>query len=321
MTVFDAEPMPSVESIFAKIAGKSFISKVDLSKGYWQVPMSEASKPMTAFSTPAGLYQFKVMPFGLVNAPATFCRLMRKLLSGIGNIDSFIDDIIRFTDTFEEHMDVLRQIFIRLRKYGMTARPSKCFVGFESLECLGFIVGNECLRPDDDKISAIKDAPIPKTKKQVRSFMGLAGFYRKFIPNFSAITAPLSDLTKKGQPNKVRWEANQQRAFDTLKKLLCAKPILKLPDFSKKFIIRTDASDCGLGAVLLQHDGVVKLPIAYASKKLKPREAAFSVIERECYAVVWGIQKFAQYLYGREFILETDHQPLTYLNKSKTENK
>ncbi|XP_052707181.1 uncharacterized protein LOC128182536 [Crassostrea angulata] len=319
-TVFDAEPMPSPESIFSKMTGKKFVSKIDLSKGYWQVPMADESKPLTAFSTPSGLYQFRTMPFGLVNAPATFSRMMRKLLQGMNGVENFIDDVIVFTDTFEEHLHILKTVFERLRDAGLTARPTKCFIGFDKIDCLGHMVGNKCLEPEQDKIDAVRNAPIPQTKKQVRAFLGLAGFYRKFIPNFSAIAIPLSDLTKKGQPNKVIWTESQQRAFDTLKHMLSERPILKLPEFNETFILRTDAADDGIGAVLLQMEDDEKLPVAYASRKLQPREKAYAVIEKECLAVVWGIQKFHQYLYGREFLLETDHQPLTYLNKAKTEN-
>ncbi|XP_065939102.1 uncharacterized protein [Magallana gigas] len=319
-TVFDAEPMPSPESIFSKMTGKKFVSKIDLSKGYWQVPMADESKPLTAFSTPSGLYQFRTMPFGLVNAPATFSRMMRKLLQGMNGVENFIDDVIVFTDTFEEHLHILKTVFERLRDAGLTARPTKCFIGFDKIDCLGHMVGNKCLEPEQDKIDAVRNAPIPQTKKQVRAFLGLAGFYRKFIPNFSAIAIPLSDLTKKGQPNKVIWTESQQRAFDTLKHMLSERPILKLPEFNETFILRTDAADDGIGAVLLQMEDDEKLPVAYASRKLQPRENAYAVIEKECLAVVWGIQKFHQYLYGREFLLETDHQPLTYLNKAKTEN-
>ncbi|XP_065921975.1 uncharacterized protein [Magallana gigas] len=319
-TVFDAEPMPSPESIFSKMTGKKFVSKIDLSKGYWQVPMADESKPLTAFSTPSGLYQFRTMPFGLVNAPATFSRMMRKLLQGMNGVENFIDDVIVFTDTFEEHLHILKTVFERLRDAGLTARPTKCFIGCDKIDCLGHMVGNKCLEPEQDKIDAVRNAPIPQTKKQVRAFLGLAGFYRKFIPNFSAIAIPLSDLTKKGQPNKVIWTESQQRAFDTLKHMLSERPILKLPEFNETFILRTDAADDGIGAVLLQMEDDEKLPVAYASRKLQPREKAYAVIEKECLAVVWGIQKFHQYLYGREFLLETDHQPLTYLNKAKTEN-
>ena len=320
VTVFDAEPMTNPDSIFSKITGKHYISKIDLSKGYWQVPMDDDSKPLTAFSTSCGLYQFRTMPFGLVNAPATFCRLMRKLLHGINDVDNFIDDIILATDTWEKHIRVLTEVLTRLRNAGLTARPSKCFVGYDQLDCLGHVIGGQRLQPDLSKVEAVKNAPIPTTKKQVRSFLGLVGFYRQYIPNFSAIASPLSDLTKKGEANKVKWTESQQYAFDTLKQLLSSRPILKLPDFTKTFILRTDAADNGLGAVLLQEEDDVKLPVAYASRKLQTREKSYAVIEKECLAVVWGIQKFHRYLYGTEFVLETDHQPLTYLNKSKTEN-
>ena len=320
LTVFDAEPMPNPDSIFSKLTGKRYVTKLDLSKGYWQVPLDDTSKVFTAFSTPAGLYQFRTMPFGLVNAPATFSRLMRKLLSGIKDVDNFIDDIIVYSDTWEAHLDTLQELLSRLRNAGLTAKPSKCFIGFDQIDCLGHIVGDQRLEPESNKVEVIRNAPVPETKKQVRSFLGLAGFYRKFIPNFSAISAPLSDLTKKGQPNKIAWTETEQRAFDTLKLMLCSHPILKLPDFNQNFILRTDASEYGLGAVLLQDEDGEKFPVAYASKKLSTRERSYAVIEKECFAVVWGIQKFHQYLYGREFVLETDHQPLTYLNKSKTDN-
>ncbi|XP_052673702.1 uncharacterized protein LOC128155864 [Crassostrea angulata] len=151
-TVFDAEPMPSPESIFSKMTGKKFVSKIDLSKGYWQVPMADESKPLTAFSTPSGLYQFRTMPFGLVNAPATFSRMMRKLLQGMNGVENFIDDVIVFTDTFEEHLHILKTVFERLRDAGLTARPTKCFIGFDKIDCLGHMVGNKCLEPEQDKI-------------------------------------------------------------------------------------------------------------------------------------------------------------------------
>lgn len=320
MTVFDAEPMPDTNNIFGRLAGARFFSKLDLSKGYWQVPMAESAKSKTAFITPQGLYQFRVMPFGLVNAPATFSRLMRKLLAGMDCLDNFIDDILIFTDTWEQHLEVLRELFGRLRKARLTARPTKCSIGFKSLPCLGYVVGDQRLRPDQEKIKAIEEAPRPETKKQVRSFLGLASFYRRFIPNFSAIAIPLSDLTRKGLANKVEWNANHEKAFLSLKKMLTSSPVLKLPDLSQEFILRTDASDTGIGAVLLQEENDKAMPVAYASRKLLPREKNYAIIERECLAIVWGIQKFEPYLYGREFVLETDHQPLTYLNRTRTAN-
>ncbi|XP_021347442.1 uncharacterized protein LOC110446564 [Mizuhopecten yessoensis] len=320
VTIFDAEPMPNTDDIFSRLAGAKYFSKLDLSKGYWQGPMSTGAKPMTAFATPQGLYQFKVMPFGLVNAPATFSRLMRKLLLGMDHIDNFIDDILIYTDIWEKHMEVINELLSRLRAACLTARPSKCSIGFWSLSCLGNIVGAGRLQLEESNVVAIDNTPRPETKKQVRSFLGLAGFYRRFIPNFAAIAVPLTDLTKKGNPNKDRWEDVHTRAFATLKKMLTAKPVLKLPDLKEEFILRTDASDTGLGAVLLQEESGEKMPIAYASRKLLAREKHYAIIEKECLAIVWGGQKFEPYIYGREFILETDHQPLTYLHRSKTAN-
>ncbi|XP_069138852.1 uncharacterized protein [Argopecten irradians] len=321
VTVFDAEPMPNAEDIFSRLAGHQYFSRLDLSKGYWQVPMAECSKRKTAFTTPVGLFQFNVMPFGLVNAPATFCRLMRKLLHGMSNIESFIiDDILIYTQTWEQHIDILRELFVRLRNASISARPSKCAIGYKSLEWLGHMVENERLLPNPEKVKAILEAPRPETKTQVRAFLGLAGLYRKFIANFAAISVPLTDLTRKGQPNKVVWELPQEAAFETLKKRLASKPILKLVDLEAEFILRTDASDKGLGAILLQEEDGNPLPVAFASRKLKTSERAYAVIEKECLAVIWGITKFERYLYGRSFILETDHQPLVYLNKLKGTN-
>ena len=157
----------------------------------------------------------------------------------------------------------------------------------------------------------------PKTKKQVRAFIGLTGYYRDCIPNYAAKAEPLTDLTKKGQQNKVSWEQPQEKAFVTLKRELASEHILHLPDSAKPFVLRTDASDVGIGAVLMQdHDGKL-FPVRYASRKLSTRECKYSTIERECLAIVWAIQKFRVYLYGREFVLQTDHQPLIYLNRAK----
>ena len=319
ITVFDAEPMPNMEEIFTKIAGHKYISKLDLTKGYWQIPLTKNAKQYTAFQTPLGLLQFKVLPFGLVTAQASCSKLMRKLLKGMSNIDNFVDDIIIFTSTWEHHMQVFEELLKRLRDANLTVKPSKCFVGFQNLECLGHLVGGTLIRPCPDKILAIEKAERPVTKKQVRSFLGLVGFYRSFIPNFSHIAAPLTELTKKGESNKVHWDEPQQRAFDSLK-ALTVQPILKMADLSKPFTLQVDASNEGLGAVLLQDEEGKKSPIAYASRKLKPSEKSYAVIEKECLALVWAVQKFHRYLYGTAFTIETDHQPLSYLNKAKLTN-
>ncbi|KAK3109194.1 hypothetical protein FSP39_025154 [Pinctada imbricata] len=319
-TKFDAEPMPDADEIFSKLASHKYFSSLDLTKGYWQVPLSDDSKPLTAFQTPKGLFQFRVMPFGLVTASATFTRLMRVLMQGLENVDNFIDDIIVFTSTFHDHLEVLRKLFLRLRNANLKVRPSKCALLYPKVECLGHVVGNDQISPNPDKVSVIEKAQIPTTKKQLRSFLGLVGFYRKYVPNFAVIALPLTDMTKKGKPNRLEWSESAEHAFQSLKQALVKFPILKLPDMGQMFILQTDASNRGIGAVLLQNSGNEKLPVAYAGRKLKKSEQNYATIEKECLAIIWAVLKFQRYLYGAEFLLETDHKPLIYLHQAKVNN-
>ena len=321
ITVFDAEPMPRPDDLFREVGSNSrYLTKIDLSKGYWQILMSEEAKRLTAFATEKGLYQFKVMPFGLQGAPATFSRLMRKVTAGLSNVHNYLDDCLVHTESWEEHLICLKALFQRLREAGLTAKPSKCQVACSELEFLGHMVGSGKLFPTLDKIEALRDASPPKTKKEMRSFLGLASFYRRYVPNFAAIASPLTDATKKGKPNVVIWDEPLVRAYKTLKAALTSNPVLRLPDFSKSFLLQTDASDKGLGAILLQeHDGE-KFPIVFLSRKLTPPEQNYSVIERECLALVWAVKSLDTYLQGREFVILTDHAPLLYLNKAKSDN-
>ncbi len=325
VTVFDSEPMPDLENIFARMgqAGKRYFSKLDLSKGYWQIPLTAESKEKTAFTTPKGLYQFTVMCFGLVTAPAVFSRMMRKLLDNMQDVDNFIDDIMLFSNTWGEHLRTLKELCTRLRKHKLTARPSKCEIGAGEIECLGHTVGQNGVRMLPDKVHAIVNAPHPTTKRQVRAFLGLAGFYRKFIQDFASTVVPLTDLTKKGAANKVEWTDKQDAAFRKLKAAVAMEPVLQGVDLGAQFVLQTDASDTGLGAVLLQPSrtpGEILHLVAYASKKLKDSERKYAVIERECLAIIWGILKFQRYLYGRQFTLQTDHQPLRYLKTARLAN-
>ena len=321
ITVFDAEPMPNMDDVFAKLAGNNYYSKFDLTKGYWQIPLTEESKLITAFETPGGLYQFTVSPFGLVNSGATFCRIVRQVIKGLEAVESFVDDMWVYSKTWEDHMKALEGLFGRLRKAKLTAKPNKCEIGASEVECLGHRLGVDGISPNRDKIRSIVDAEKPVTKKQVRSFLGLVGFYRRFIPNFSTIASPLTELTKKGFPNSIKnWTEAQEKAFQTLKGRVTKYPVLRLPDFTRKFILQTDASDVGLGAVLCQEFDDGKFPISYASKKLLQREQNYAVIERECLAIIWGAEKFHKYLFGIEFELEIDHKPLMYLQSAKTLN-
>ena len=176
------------------------------------------------------------------------------------------------------------------------------------------------MKPKPDKLKAIEQAERPTTKTQVKSFLGLLGYYRKFVPHFATTAAPLTDCTKKGEPNVIRWGESQEQAFRTLKKKLVTSPILQLPDLNKEFTLRTDASDTGVGSILLQEVAGEKFPVAYASKKFNKHQMRYSVMEKECLAVVWAVLKFEPYLYGKEFVIETDHQPLTCIRRSKVAN-
>lgn len=320
ITVFDAEPMPVAEDIYARLAKAKYFSKMDFVKGYWQTPMAEQDKQKTAFSTPFGLYQFKRMPFGLQNAGATYGRMMRKVLEGLQASDNFVDDVLSFTSEWDNHLAELKQVFTRVRNAGLTVKPSKCYFGFLDVEFLGHLVGGGKLGTTADKTERIATALRPQTKRQLRAFLGLTGYYRRFVPDYAMMTAPLTDLTKSKVPNKLDWGPAQESAFNILKKVLCSEPVLRLPDGDKEFILRTDACDVGIGAVLLQShpDGV--FPVAYLSRKLKKAEENYVVIERECLAIVWAIGKLQTYLYGLSFVLQTDLRPLVHMDKAKMLN-
>ena len=239
------------------------------------------------------------MPFGMKNLGATLVRGLRMLISDLENVDSYIDDLIVYTEDWDIHIRVLDELMNRLQQANLAARPTKCVFGAKSVEFLGHQVGFDWITVNDDNLEKIRMAQRPTAKKEVRSFLGLVNYYRAHIPLFAAISAPLSDLTRKGQTNKVQWGEAQERAFLTLQERLLKKPILKLPDHQKPFILWTDASNCGLGASLMQEHDDKLYPVAYASKKLSSAECKYSTLERECLAIVWGMTKFQLYLAGK----------------------
>lgn len=317
---FDAEPMPRMDEALGNFLGDKYFTEIDLCKGYWQIPLCDESKPLTAFATKQGLMQFTRMPFGLKTACASFIRLMRKVLIGLKNTECYFDNIVVHNANWSAHLSDVKALLQRLREHGLTAGPSKCFMGYHDIKYLGFSLGNNSLSPLADKISAVMNMPLPQTKKQLRSFLSSVSFYRKFIPNLSDLIAPIQELLKKYSSNTLKWTNLQKDRMNLLKTKLSNPPILTLPDYSKVFYLRTDASDTGLGAVLLQSvDGILK-PVAYASRSLLDREKRYAVIERECLSIVWAVEKFKNYLYGKEFILQTDQQPLTYLRNMRNGN-
>lgn len=291
MLTADAEPIPRVDTLFSELGTKRYFSKLDFTKGYWQIPLSEESKAKTAFSTDTGLYQFRFLPFGVKTAPAIFTKLMRRLLGQIPGVLYYYDDVLVTGETWEQHLATLREVLQRIKAAGLTIRPPKCETGREEITFLGHRVGKGELTPFVGLVEKIQAAQCPETKRQVRSFLGLAGYYREFIANYAEVSAHLTSLTRKGGSNRIDWKQEHEDAFRELKRRLTSTPILRLPDLQKPFVLRTDASDRSVGAVLLQEHSGVLHPVAYASRKLLQRELAYATVEKEGLALIWGIRK------------------------------
>lgn len=267
----DAYPLPSIEGIFARLPKANLITKIDLKDAYWQVGLTEDSKPITAFTVPGRpLYQFTVMPFGLCNAPQTMCRLMDDLIPPDlrTSVFGYLDDLVIVSENFEEHLATLARIAQQFRIANLTLNIAKSKFCVVSVKYLGYIIGNGGIKTDPEKVSAIRNWPTPKNLKQVRGFLGLAGWYRRFIENFSSVVFPISETlsTKK----KFVWTPEAEIAFNKIKDLLTSAPILSNPDFEKKFFVQCDASDYGIGAVLVQlNEKGEEKPVAFMSKKIK----------------------------------------------------
>ena len=264
-------------------------------------------------------FQFRVMPFGLQGAPATFQRMMDRLLTGACKFAAaYLDDLVIYSSTWRDHLQHIRFMLQRLQEAGLTVKLCKCQFGMQQCTYLGFVVGSGLLRPEVDKLQAIKQLPIPNTKRDIRAFLGITGYYRKFIANYATVAAPLTDLTKKNFPNLVTWTDCCAKAWQALKDVLCSSPVLKSPDFTSQFILQTDASNQGVGAVLSQRDEHGSdHPVAYFRKKLLPCKVRYSTVEKECLAIRLATHSFRVYLLGRPFIIQTDHRALQWLDKLK----
>lgn len=230
------------------------------------------SREKTAFVTPFGKYQFRRMPFGLTGAPACFQRMMDGLFEESENTVVYIDDVAVHSTTWEQHLDDVEDALSKIRTAGLTVKPPKCRMGFSECDFLGHKVGRGRVKPGSIKVKAIQNFKQPVKKKDVRAFLGLTSYYRRFVPNFSTITAPLSDLTKNDRPDRVVWTQTEEQAFTTLRKILMSEPVLHGPNYDQPFIVQTDASDVGIGAVLSQEWDGEDQPVAFFSRKLIPRE-------------------------------------------------
>lgn len=317
-SVKDAYPLPRINSILEKLRHASYISSLDLKNGYWQVPLSPDSRAITAFTVPGvGLFQFKVMPFGLHSAPATFQRLLDQIIGA--DLDphafAYLDDLILVSDSFEEHLALLKLVFERLLNAGLRINPEKCKFCRTELVYLGHVVNGEGISTDPEKVKAIQEFPRPHNLKSLRGFLGLASWYRRFVTDFAKIIVPLRNLLKKNA--KWDWKAEHENAFVRLKELLSSTPVLTCPDFTEPFTIQTDASNEGLGASLTQRHSGREVVIAYASRLLSDREKHYTTTEKECLALVWAVRKFRPYTEGYHFVAITDHVALKWLLQLK----
>uniref|UniRef100_A0A8P4GKR5 Gypsy retrotransposon integrase-like protein 1 n=1 Tax=Dicentrarchus labrax TaxID=13489 RepID=A0A8P4GKR5_DICLA len=326
----DAFPLPRIDESLDALSGAKFFSTIDLASGYHQVAVHEKDRNKTAFTTPFGLYEYLRMPFGLCNAPATFQRLMQATMSDLvfQIVLVYLDDLLVFSPTFQDHLVRLETVLKRLRDTGLKVKVEKCHFLQSEVRFLGHQVSSQGIGTDPDKICAVKLWPIPSTVKELRSFLGFCSYYRRFIEGFSQIAGPLHDVVntcmkecnqaKVNQKFRSAWTPQSQLAFELLKEKLTSAPTLGYADFTRPFLLETDASSLGLGAVLYQEQGGRKKVIAYASRRLRGAEKNdqnYSSMKLELLALKWAVtEKFRSYLLGSKFTVITDNNPLCHLS-------
>ena len=317
----DSFPLPRMEDCIDQVGSAKFVSKFDLLKGYWQVPLTKRAQEISAFITPSGLYSYSVMSFGLRNAPATFQRLMNRVIAPLEGCAVYLDDVVIHSDTWENHIERIRALFDRLTWAGLTINLAKCEFARATVTYLGKVVGHGHIRPVRAKVEAIDSFPVPTTKKELMRFLGLVGYYRGFCRNFSTVVVPLTNLLK-GKTDFV-WSPACQSAFNNVRSLLCSAPVLVAPRLDRPFSLQVDASQVGAGAVLLQEDDQkIERPISFFSRKFNPHQLNYSTIEKEALALIWALKHFEVYVGStRPLVVYTDHNPLTFLNSMSCPNQ
>ena len=322
VTKSDSYPIPRVDDCVDRVGNAKFVSKLDLLKGYWQVPLTTRAKEISAFATPDGLYQYKVMPFGMKNAPATFQRLINTVISGLEGCSAYIDDVVVYSDTWERHLKHVHSLLLRLMEAKLMVNLGKSEFGCAHIVFLGHMVGQGQIQPVNAKVKTVMNFPIPANKRELMRFLGMTGYYRKFCKNFSSVAAPLTDLLKKDK--KYVWDDKCEKAFTRIKTLLLTAPVLVTPDYQKPFKMHVDASDYRAGAVLLQEsEQKIDHPISYFSQKFDSHQRNYSTCEKETLALILALRYFDFYLSAARFPIEvlTDHNPLVFLSKMRDKNQ
>ena len=316
----NAYPLPRIDDILDSLGKSRYFTTLDLRSGYWQVQLDENSREKTAFTCHRGLFEFTRMPFGLAGAPSIFMQLMHIVLEGLEDIAiPYLDDIIILGKTITDHQKNIETVFARLRKHNLKIKLKKCEFFRTQTKYLGFVVNGQGIMPDPDKVSAIRAMTEPTSVREVRGFIGMCSYYRRFVPGFSDIAAPLIELTKKF--SRFRWTEACQKSFDEIKEKLASASLLIYPDPSKPYTLYTDASDRGIGACLTQEMDGIERPIHFLSHKLSDTQSRWSTIEKEAYAIYYALEKLEHYLHEATFTIKTDHKPLKFLLESPQQNR
>lgn len=322
LTIDDRYPMPQIEEILDSLGKSEYFTTIDLKSGFHQIAMDPKHIEKTAFSTDKGHFEFTRMPFGLKNAPATFQRAMNDILGDYIGTQCYVylDDIIIVGYNLKNHLENLKLVLKRLSEFNLKIQVDKCEFLKRETEFLGHIISSEGVKPNPEKIEKISQWPIPKSQKEIKQFLGLVGYYRRFIKDFSKITRPMSKYLKKDMTVDIQ-DHSYVGAFNTLKQILSTDQVLAYPQFDLPFILTTDASGYALGAVLSQMHDKVERPIAFASRTLSDTESRYATNEKEALAIIWSVNRFKPYLYGQKFTLVTDHKPLTFIKTSDKNQK
>jgi hypothetical protein len=317
ITKKDVYPLPRIDDSLALLQKGKYFSTLDLFAGYWQIPLEEMSKEKTAFSTDSGLYEFNVMPFGLCNAPATFQRFMDATMAGLKwkTLLVYMDDIIVFSSTFAEHLVDLEGVFLRLQEANLTLNLDKCSFFKQKIKYWGHSISTEGIQPCQDRVKGLLSKKSPSNVKELRTWLGMISYYRTFIPHFSKRCALLYNLTHDDVDFK--WTQNEELILTDIKNYLSTEPILHHPNFSYPFILRTDASIEGLGAILSQTiDGTERI-ILYISRTVQPNEKNWSIQQLEALGIIWACETVRPYIIGTKVLIITDHKSLQWLKESK----